>query len=54
LIIEGTRTSREDIDESEEEVYDNCLNIIQEAKGVVVADFSARNFERFELFEKIA
>ncbi|GAI34355.1 unnamed protein product, partial [marine sediment metagenome] len=24
LIIEGTRTSREDIDQSEEEVYDNC------------------------------
>lgn len=53
LIIEGTRTSREDIDESEEEVYHSCLNIIQEAKGVVVADFSARNFERLELFEKI-
>jgi len=54
LIIEGTRTSREDVDQSEEEVYDNCLNVIQEAKGVVVADFSARNFERLELFEKIA
>ena len=54
LIIEGTRTSREDIDESEEQVYDNCLNIIQEAKGLVVADFSARNFERLELFGKIA
>ncbi|MFX1313713.1 MAG: ribonuclease J, partial [Promethearchaeota archaeon] len=54
LIIEGTRTSREDIDESEEEVYDTCLNIIQDAKGVVVADFSTRNFERLELFEQIA
>ena len=54
LIIEGTRTSREDVDESEENVYDTCLNVIQEAKGLVVADFSARNFERLELFDKIA
>lgn len=53
LIIEGTRASREDIDESEEEVYENCFNIIQDAKGIVVADFSARNFERLEIFEEI-
>jgi ribonuclease J len=53
LIIEGTRTSREDTDESEEEVYENCLDIIQDAKGIVVADFSARNFERLEIFEEI-
>ena len=53
LIIEGTRTSREDTDESEEEVYQNCFNIIDDAKGIVVADFSARNFERLEIFEEI-
>ena len=53
LIIEGTRTSREDVNESEENVYENCLNVIQEAKGLVVADFSARNFERLEIFKKI-
>ena len=54
LIIEGTRTSREDIDESEEQVYENCLNVAESAKGIVVADFSARNFERLEIFGKIA
>ena len=54
LIIEGTRTSREDINESEEEVYDTCLKVVQDAKGLVVADFSPRNFERLELFGKIA
>ncbi len=54
LIIEGTRTSRENIEESEEEVYNDCLKIIQDAKGIVVTDYSARNFERLELFEKIA
>ena len=53
LIIEGTRTSREDVNESEEEVYNNCLKIVQEAKGLVVVDFSARNFERLEIFKKI-
>jgi ribonuclease J len=53
LIIEGTRASREDREESEEEVYENCFDIIQDAKGVVVADFSARNFERLEIFEEI-
>ena len=53
LIIEGTRASRDDINESEENVYENCFDIIQDAKGVVVADFSARNFERLEIFEDI-
>jgi ribonuclease J len=53
LIIEGTRASRDDVNESEEQVYKNCLNVIQEAKGLVVADFSARNFERLEIFKKI-
>ena len=53
LIIEGTRASREDVNESEEEVYSNCLNVVQEAKGLVVGDFSARNFERLEIFKKI-
>ncbi|MFX0088232.1 MAG: MBL fold metallo-hydrolase RNA specificity domain-containing protein, partial [Candidatus Hodarchaeota archaeon] len=54
LIIEGTRVSREDVDESEEEVHKNCLKTIQEAPGLVVADFSARNFERLDLFRTIA
>ena len=53
LIIEGTRATREDVEESEEIVYENCLKTIEEAKGIVVADFSARNFERLEVFKKI-
>jgi ribonuclease J len=53
LIIEGTRASREDVNESEEAVYNNCLNIIEQSKEIVVADFSARNFERLEGFKDI-
>ena len=54
LLIEGTRASRVDVEQSEEEVQTNCLNIIQESSGIVVTDFSARNFERLETFENIA
>jgi ribonuclease J len=54
LITEGTRASREDINESEELVFENCLKAAEESKGLVVADFSARNFERLETFQKIA
>ncbi|MGQ4872724.1 MAG: MBL fold metallo-hydrolase [Promethearchaeia archaeon] len=54
LIIEGTQAGREDINESEDIVYENCLKVIEDNKGLVVADFSARNFERLELFGEIA
>lgn len=54
LIIEGTRTAREDISESEEIVYDNCRRSAEIATGLIIADFSARNFERLETFQKIA
>ncbi|RLI83566.1 ribonuclease J [Archaeoglobales archaeon] len=54
LIIEGTRTSREDVNESEEVVFENCLKAVEESKGLVVADFSPRNFERLETFIEIA
>lgn len=54
LIIEGTRAAREDIDESEDMVYKNCLKTAEEAKGLIVADFTARNFERLEIFNQIA
>ena len=55
LIIEGTRTSRkEDVDESEEIVFENCLRAVEESKGLVIADFSPRNFERLETFMEIA
>ncbi|MFX1304428.1 MAG: MBL fold metallo-hydrolase [Promethearchaeota archaeon] len=54
LIIEGTRAAREDIHESEDIVYENCVKTAEDSKGLVVADFSARNFERLEAFKKIA
>ena len=54
LIIEGTRVSREEPNVSEREVYENAKAIVEEAKGLVIADFSPRNFERLEIFKKIA
>jgi len=55
LIIEGTRVSREhDFPESEAIVEDNCLKAIEECDGLVVANFSPRNFERLETFRSIA
>ena len=55
LITEGTRAKRgHDVNVSEEEVYKNAKAIVEEASGFVVADFSARNFERLESFRKIA
>ncbi len=54
LIIEGTRAAREDINESEEIVYKTCLNTAEEAKGLIISDFTARNFERLEIFNQIA
>lgn len=55
LITEGTRVGREEHENvSEQEVYENALKIVEEAKGLVIADFSARNFERLETFKKIA
>ncbi|MFX1376200.1 MAG: MBL fold metallo-hydrolase [Promethearchaeota archaeon] len=54
LIIEGTGTMKEDISESEDIVYENCRKSVEKAKGLIIADFSARNFERLETFQKIA
>lgn len=56
LIIEGTRATREerDISESEETVFNNCLNTVETSKGIVVANFSGRNIERLESFQMIA
>ena len=54
LIIEGTRVSREEPNVSEAEVYENAKAIVEEAKGLVIADFSPRNFERLEIFKRIA
>jgi len=55
LIIEGTRAGRgEDVNVSEREVYETCLKAVEESKGLVIADFSPRNFERLETFREIA
>lgn len=55
LITEGTRIGRDDeYNVTEEEVYRNCLGIAEGAKGLVIADFSPRNFERLERFQEIA
>ncbi|MHA2326509.1 MAG: MBL fold metallo-hydrolase RNA specificity domain-containing protein, partial [Promethearchaeota archaeon] len=54
LIIEGTRTAREDISESEDIVHENCRRSAEIAEGLIIADFTARNFERLETFKKIS
>lgn len=54
LIIEGTRAKRKDFNEPEEIIYQNCLKLVEISKGLVIADFTARNFERLESFHTIA
>jgi ribonuclease J len=54
LIMEGTRASRTGREESEEEVSRNSLAAVENEAGLVIADFSARNFERLDLFRDIA
>ena len=58
LIIEGTRTSRIEDTEAgsltEAEVAKNCSAACEEAKGLIIADFATRNFERLEIFSGIA
>jgi len=52
LICEGTRV--DDVKSiSEEEVYENCLKSVKEAKGkLIIADFGPRNIERLRIFLK--
>jgi len=55
LIVEGTRAAREeDVNVLEAEVFENCLEIVESENGLVIADFSPRNFERLEAFAEIA
>jgi ribonuclease J len=55
MIVEGTRAGRDnDHEVTEKDVYANCLKAVEETKGLVIADFSARNFERLETFMQIA
>jgi ribonuclease J len=55
LITEGTRVGREaDEEVTEDDVLRNCHAAAQEERGLVVADFSARNFDRLDTFNEIA
>ncbi len=55
LIIEGTRTGREgDVEVTESMVHDTCRATAEGVEGLIIADFSARNFERLETFKEIA
>jgi len=39
---------------TENDVFTNCLQAVEESKKLTVADFSARNFERLDIFARIA
>ncbi len=55
LICEGTRVGRShDSDVTEDEVKRNCLAAAEGSSRLTVADFSARNFERLDMFIEIA
>ena len=53
LIMEGTRIES-DSKTTEEDVRDRALDEVRHAKGLVVADFGARNVERLVSFLEIA
>jgi ribonuclease J len=58
LITEGTRAGRDDSPDgeaaTEQSVCEVCRSAVDSASGLVIADFSARNFERLESFQEIA
>ncbi|MHA1845682.1 MAG: MBL fold metallo-hydrolase RNA specificity domain-containing protein [Promethearchaeota archaeon] len=55
LIIEGTQVSREsNLNVTEKEVHENCLKVADNAKGLIIADFTSRNIERLETFKDIS
>ncbi len=53
LIIEGTNIQRQS-NVSEQEVYQNALHAIKSGKGLVIADFSAKDIDRLLTFLQIA
>ncbi|MCJ7445334.1 MAG: MBL fold metallo-hydrolase [Methanotrichaceae archaeon] len=56
LIIEGTRAGPSLGEEkvTEQSVCNVCQESVETSSGLVIADFSARNFERLETFQEIA
>ena len=53
LIIEGTNIKRQN-NVTEQEVYENALRAIKGARGLVIADFSAKDVDRLLTFLQIA
>ncbi len=53
FILEGTNVLRSR-NTSEQEVYENALNVIKGAKSLVIADFSARDMDRLLTFAQVA
>ncbi|MDD1669778.1 MAG: MBL fold metallo-hydrolase, partial [Methanomicrobiales archaeon] len=58
LITEGTRVTDAGPPDgsrvTEDSVCETCRGAVEESPGLVIADFSARNFERLEAFREIA
>ena len=54
LIIEGTKVGRKEETISEKDVEKNALKVVEGNKSLIVVDFSSRNFERMEIFKRIA
>jgi ribonuclease J len=55
LITEGTRAGpSEEEKTSERSVCEACREGVEDSTGLVIADFSPRNFERLESFQEIA
>ncbi len=53
LLCEGTNVGRQ-MQTTEEEVYENALQLIRDASGLVIADFGPRHIERLLTFYRIA
>ncbi|MGF3496702.1 MAG: MBL fold metallo-hydrolase RNA specificity domain-containing protein [Methanolinea tarda] len=57
LITEGTRAGPRESSAaatSEQTVYETCREAAEDEKGLIIADFSPRNFERMDTFSRIA
>lgn len=54
LIIEGTRVDVESDDSTEHTVYNTAKGIVDNSRGLVVADFNFKDVDRFKTFYKIA
>ena len=55
LITEGTRAGpSEEERTTEQSVCETCRESVESSSGLVIADFSPRNFERLETFQEIA